>query len=73
MRRLPPNPCCTECIRDNLNSTNTPKVKFQDKRGEEINKREQNIPKNSIGNRTTVKIRIKRHLYKGEERKKRGE
>lgn len=49
------------------------KVKFQDKGGEETDKREQNIPENSTGNRTAVEIRIKRHLYKGEERKKEGE
>ena len=41
------------------------KVKFQDKRSEKTDIGEQNIPENSVSNRTAVEIRIKRHLYTG--------
>lgn len=48
------------------------KVKFQDKRREEIDKTEQNIPKYLAHDRIAVEIRIKRQLYKGENRKRKG-
>ena len=70
MRGFPPNICCIECIRDNLNSTNT--LKSQNSRIREGKKliKEKKIPENSIGDRTTAEIRTKRHLYKEEDRKR---
>lgn len=38
---------------------------FQDKKWEETNKGEENIPENSAGDMTVVEIRVRNILYKG--------
>ena len=39
----------------------------------ETDKGEENSPENSVGDRTAVEIRTEKYLYKGEERKRKGD